>query len=224
MKQVIDTRTLSEKVLGVPPSEEVLYHEHFQKAIWSLEDFCALMGGLSPQKYKEIIEKKFEYPATPSDFRCLEDAQKIQRKFIKHFGEIFLTDKIHIANGHCYMTPWKFVKWLAMNNIPIKDRFLDALPLYLVEIYLEFQLINFPLRARSSRSRVYHETLYLKNAREISQTSPRRLSRKEIYSHPRMQEVLRQIRNLGGHYNERTITDVWLAKLENCPRGRPKKC
>ncbi len=121
------------------------------------------------------------------------------------------------------MSHWRFIKWIAMNNIPIKVRFFDNLPLYLVEIYLEFQPDYASLRTKPRQSRAYREALYLKNAREIMNKSSCRLSREDTYSHPRMQNVLRQIRGFGGRYTKRTITGSWLSKLEELRRGRPKK-
>lgn len=130
---------------------------------------------------------------------------------------------MQLLNGGFYMSSWKFIKWVVTHEIPIKERFFDALPLYLMEIYFEFSSVNSTLRTKPTHSRAYHEAFYLKNAQQVVNTSLRRLTRKEIYSHPRMQNVLREIRNLGGNYAKRTITNAWLSKLEECKRGRPKK-
>jgi hypothetical protein len=57
---VIDTRSFAEKILGVPPCEDILYQSYFQREFWSLKEFCILIGGLSPPKYKNILEHKDE--------------------------------------------------------------------------------------------------------------------------------------------------------------------
>lgn len=222
MSKPIDNRSFTEKILGIPPSEEVLYQSHFKSDLWSLEEFCALMGGLSPERHKAISEHKAEN-ITQVDIKRLADAHKIFKQFLRHFEEVYTTEKMHEVNGDFYMTPWKFIKWIAMHEIPIKERFFDSLPLYLMEIFFEFGSTNTSLRTQPQWSRAYHEAYYLKNAQLVIHASSQRLSRNAIYSHPRMQDVLRQVRQLGGHYTKRTITDIWLAKLEECKRGRPKK-
>jgi hypothetical protein len=47
--------SFSERLFGVP-SEESLYEAHFNRDFWSLEQFSALMGGISPERYKKILE------------------------------------------------------------------------------------------------------------------------------------------------------------------------
>lgn len=81
MNEVIDTRTFAEKVLGVPLPEEILYQSHFKQEFWSLEEFCALMGGLSPERFKAISECKAEN-ITKLDIKQFSDAHKVLKHFL----------------------------------------------------------------------------------------------------------------------------------------------
>jgi hypothetical protein len=205
------------------PSEETLYKSHFKRDFWSLEEFCALINGISPEKYKKILKNPKDENITELDLKCCLAASKLCNRFFQEYKQNQIVEKIQIIEGEIYMSHWKFIKWIASNDIPIKVRFFQELPLYLGELYLEFSPINSPFRTQSKQSRMYHEALYLKIARELIGKYPHRLSREQIYNHPRMQNVLRQIRDLGGNYKKRTITDSWLTKLEERKRGRPKK-
>jgi hypothetical protein len=205
------------------PSEETLYNRPFEKEIWSLDDFCALMGGLSPEKYKQIQENSNDVTLTHQNLKQALDANKICTRFFKQYDELRASDNIRMVDSEIYMSPWRFIKWVAANGIQIKHKFLNALPIYLVELYLEFMPTNSALRTKSKYSLAYHKALYLKNAQKLIASAPGRLTREFIYSDPGMQSVLRQIRQLGGNYTKRTIKDSWLAKLENLKKGRPKK-
>ena len=179
------------------PSEEPLDASYFNRDFWLLDEFCALMSGISPEKHKKIM-KNTEENLTELDIKCSSDAHRLYKRFLRYLDEIHIAEKTQIRDNDFCMSPWKFIKWTSKNGIQIKRRFLHALPLYLLEIYFEFLPDNSPLRTKPKSSRAYHETLYLKNARELINKTPHRLSRKQIYFHSRMQSVLRQIRALGG--------------------------
>ncbi len=223
MSSTNTTKSLAESLRDAMfPTEESLYKAHFSRNIWTIREFCALMGGISPERHHKILFDKSEI-GTELDFKRISSANKIWEKFLDCWEDIYLTEKISRVDGEFYMTPWKFIKWVSMNDIPMKVKFFEALPQYLMEIYLEFQPSNAPLRNKPKYSRDYHEALYLRNARELISKSPRRLTYQEIYSHPYMQSILRQIRSLGHNYKKRTITESWLPKLEERKKGRPKK-
>lgn len=217
----IDTRTFAEKILGVPPSEEIIYHSAMQQKLWTIDEFAALMGGLTPENYKagnkgtsnitdELFAKR-ETDATKIFSRFLEDMEKAEMS-----RDFILTDK------NMYMSSWRFIKWVAINDIPMKKRFFNALPFELKELYFEFQPISVALRTQSPHSRAYHEALYLEHAQKLLDKLPL-LTPKEIYKHPYMENIRQTIRNLGGTYTSRTIRELWLPKLIKNSRGRPKK-
>jgi hypothetical protein len=91
-----------------------------------------------------------------------------------------------------------------------------------MELFFEFMPTNLALRTASKHSRDYHEALYLQHAEklreEVSGISP-----SEIYRHPRMENIERYIRQLGGNYKKRTILESWLPKIIDSSIGRPKK-
>lgn len=213
--------SLVDKLLEDMFPSESLDASYFEKEFWSLDEFCALMSGISPERFIKIMDNEDENLVELDIKRCLE-ARNLHRRFLKQLDEIRITEKAQIRNNDFCMSPWKFIKWAAQNGIPIKNIFIHSLPLYLLEIYLEFAPDNSPLRTQSKYSRAYHKALYLKNAREIRKQFTYRPSREEIYSHPHMQNVLWQIRNLRGNYKKRTIIDSWFPKIEKLKRGRPR--
>jgi len=180
------------------PSEEPLDASYFNRDFWLLEEFCALMSGISPEKHKKIMENT-EETFTELDIKRSSDTHRLYKKFLQFLDEIRITEQAQIRNNDFCMSPWKFIKWASRNDIPINGRFLHSLPFYLLELYLEFTPDNSPLRTKPKSSRAYHVTLYLKNARELMNKSPHRLTREQIYLHSRMQNVLRQIRAHGGN-------------------------
>ncbi len=203
------------------PTEEDRYKGYFKEDWWSLEEFACLMAGTIPEVYQGILAKNEKYMNLKNIKRALE-ANKIFRRFLSEIEEIRVTDEIRHDQNYA-MSSWRFMKWAAIKDLPIKRRFLDALPFPLLEIFLEFLSENSPLHTKPKSSQAYHRALYLKAAKNLVGKFEYRLSRDEIYDHPRMQSALRQIRALGGHYKKRTITDAWLAQLEERKKGRPKK-
>ncbi len=204
------------------PSEEAVYQSAFKTEMWLLREFCALMGGLSPERYKQIREE-VEGNFSKVDLRQFLYANKICSQFVRQFQEVYLTEKISVVDGEFCMSAWKFIKWIAMNNIPMKEQFFKALPLYLMELYFEFRPESTILRTASKRSLTYHRALYQRNAQRLIKNSTRRLSRKEIYEHPEMQSTLQYLRKLECKCKPRTIQNFWLGKLEDLKPGRPPK-
>ena len=203
------------------PTEDDRYKAYFKEELWSLEEFACLMAGTIPEVYQGILAKNEIYMNLKNIKRALE-ANKIIRRFLSEIEEIRVTERIRDDQNYA-MSAWRFMKWVAVKDLPIKQRFLDALPLTLFEIFLEFSPESSPLHTKPKSSQSYHRALYLKAAQSLIRKFEYRLSRDEIYEHPRMQSALRQIRALGGHYKKRTITEAWLAQLEDRKRGRPKK-
>jgi hypothetical protein len=91
-----------------------------------------------------------------------------------------------------------------------------------MELYFEFEPTRTALRVASKRSRAYHMAYYLKHAEELLKEQPD-LTPIQIYRHPRMENVERHIRELGGRYKKRTIVESWLPKVIDLKRGRPPK-
>jgi hypothetical protein len=54
-----------------------------------------------------------------------------------------------------YFSPWRYIKWIAENDVKMHKRFFNVLPLSLMELYFEFQPINTALRTASKHSRNY---------------------------------------------------------------------
>lgn len=197
------------------------YKSAIERALWSLDEASALIAGLVPENYKngskgymnisdEEFMKRNNYASTIFS-QMLDDIDEkgTLAKFIPHDNRIFLS-------------PWKYVKWIAENNIEINKRFFTALPLSLMELYYEFQPINTALRTASKHSRDYHQALYLQHAKKLMEELPE-INISEIYRHSHMKNIERYIRELGGKYKQRTLLESWLPKIKKSVIGRPKK-
>jgi hypothetical protein len=77
MNSAETSNKLSEILLG-KPSEEVLYGSHFKKEIWSLEQFAALVAGISPERMKSILTQR-ETAFTEIDLQRISNAIKIKK-------------------------------------------------------------------------------------------------------------------------------------------------
>jgi hypothetical protein len=88
----IDRRSLAEQLLS-PPCEETLYQSHFKCDFSSLEEFCALMSGISPERFEEIIKNEKEDFTKLDIKRCL-DAHKLYKRFLRHLDEDGIFEKI----------------------------------------------------------------------------------------------------------------------------------
>lgn len=205
----------------LPPLEEEIYLAAIRQALWSIDQFAALMGGLTPENYKNGTKGSTQI--TDDQFIKREAyATKVFSQFLDYMEETSAVRDFVISDEHMFMSSWKFIKWIAENNIPMKKRFYTTLPLALKELYIEFQPISTALRTQPHYSRAYHEALYLQHAEELLEEFPS-LTPKEIYQNPRMENVLRSLRSKNGHYKKRTILESWLPKLMKRERGRPKK-
>ncbi len=203
------------------PTEDDRYKAYFKEEWWSLEEFTCLMAGTIPEVSQGVFAKDEKY-LNPKNLERALQANKIYIKFLDDL--IDGREGEHLVDKEKYtMSAWRYMKWAAMKGLPMKQRFVDALPLTLLEIYLEFTAENSPLHTKPKSSLAYHKALYLKAARRLMNKYEYRLSRDEIYDDPYMQNVLRQIRAYGGHYIKRTIKNSWLATLEKRKKGRPKK-
>jgi hypothetical protein len=123
------------------------------------------------------------------------------------------------------MTPWKFIKWIAATKLPLRVGFIRRLPLYLLENY-DFHTSSNHLRKKSKFSREYHRALYLRYAKKLQQSAFTRMTYKEIYKHPYMLNLLRSFKHHDGtaaKYTKRTVIELWLPRLEERQRGRPRK-
>lgn len=205
----------------LPPSEEQIYQAAMQQKLWTIDEFAALMGGLTPENYK--VGSKGIAKMTDEVFAKREAAAtKIFSQFLDDMEKTTIARDFILADKSMYMSAWKYIKWVAINNIPMKKRFFNALPFELMELYFEFQPTSIALRTQSHYSRAYHEALYLEHAEKLIKQFPL-LTPKDIFKHPHMENIRRMIRDLGGRYTQRTLRESWLPKLIKKTRGRPKK-
>lgn len=189
--------------------------------LWSVDEFAAILAGLTPEKFREITEKKDDYSSKEIN-RCLI-ACRVSGMYLKSLEKDML-EISKLCDSGWHMSPWKFIKWLAQSKAGAHTRFINALPRTLIELYLEFTPLNVDYRTQPKNSVRYHRALYIKHAQFVYDSSPKKLSPKEIYRHPHMQEILYTIRTSGGHPKERTITESWLKDIDDDrQRGRPPK-
>lgn len=206
-------------VLSQNMTEEELYKSYFNQNFWTLDQFSALISGLSPEKLDKLMKSKRKVPVKAKDkfFKALD----IQKKFLKNVQDKKITYFQYIEKD-IVMSSWKFIKWAAENNIPIIVKFFKCLPLYLMELLIEFQPMNTALRLMQVHRQEYHRALYLKHAEELTLNNP--MTNEQIFQHPKMQNVMRYIRDIGKNYRKSTVIKSWLPKLfPNRAKGRPKK-
>jgi hypothetical protein len=216
-----------QEALEAGMTDEQFFAQLFNKKIWTMHEFACLMAGITPQEYQKLLELDSSQ-ITQEQIKRVNRVHKTNRRLItytKRAQKVPLDEWIFIERNPC-MSPWKFIKWIAMNGLPITKGFAMRLPLNLLEIYLYFLPNNNPLRTRPRDCREVHRALYLEYAKELQKEYSRRLTYEEIYANPRMLHLLRSFKKRDGspaNYKKRTVTDSWLPTLEKRPRGRPKK-
>ena len=207
------------KILTNNYSEDELYKNYFSKDFWTIKQFSALAVNISPEKHKKLIESKKKLSAC--DVSKILKALELENKLLDQI----VTQKIknfHSSGKDIIIPTWYFIKWVAENKIPITYNFFKSLPFDLMQLYIEFQPINIMLRTKPNFSRDYHEAYYLKHAKELTYNNP--MTNEQIFQNPKMQNVMRYIRDLGGSYKKSTIIKSWLPKLDpKRQKGRPKK-
>jgi len=205
-------------------SEEGIYQSYFKMEFWSLEEFAALAAGITPELFLSTEHTK-ELVLTKNQKKQVQLAFEIVHSFLRYFKE-HPEESVMFIKGSPYMTPWRFIKWMSMNQIAARGRFFLSLPMSLLEVCQEFQPLDTAIRTTSKFCTRHHKALYLKRARQLISSSPRRLSRDEIYHDPSMMSLLRSFKKDSGkfaNYKKRTVTDSWLKEIDPCVRGRPKK-
>lgn len=208
-----------------PPS----YKSYFKKDTWTIDEFAALMVGLTPHRFKEICEKAEVDDPTLISRKELNQSLKANRLVSALFKDGSKVHSVKLqyseSRGAFFMSCWRYIKWSAVNSIPMLVKFVEELPLILLELYCEFDPDEQTLRTQPKFHQRYHRTLYLKHALELISRSQKPLSRKEIYSHSHMQNIMDSFIDRQGKrvsYGYRTITESWLPKIDKKKRGRPK--
>jgi hypothetical protein len=207
------------------PDFEKEYYDHMIKELWSTDEFSALTQRLSPRYYKEIVDENFDLEQLSNNKRKQAlTAMQLNNKLLLDIRNEKI-ENVHYIEKETLVSAWKCIKWLAENQIPIKKMFFKALPLSLMELYLEFQPMNAALRNKNIFSRDFHEAYYLKNAKKLIKINCNPMTLTEIYNHPYMKNnIQRQIRKLKGNYKKSTIIKSWLPKLfPKRKKGCPKK-
>jgi len=213
------------KILNSSKSKKEVYLSYFQKEVWTISEFTSLVAGLSPEEFYEIHDDKNEI-VYKKQFEKYCYANKIFKQFIKGLNKDITSEKIHSNGNELFLTLYQYVKWLAENQIPMKKIFAKALPLYLHEVFLEFQPLEKTIKTKPQWERDFHEAIYLKNAEQLMNKSKKKLTRKDIYDHPQMKWIKMTFKNKKGtqkKYSKRTIIDSWLPKIDPKKRGRPRK-
>jgi hypothetical protein len=194
-------------------SEDELYSNFMKNDIWSIEEFACLMTGVAPQIFKKICAKDESLTSEEENTKAsnvIKMQQKLIRRAKKNPQEEFP------LIGAPFMSPWKFIKWLAATKLRVRVGFIRKLPLYLLENYA-FHARSNHLGKKSKFSREYHRALYLRYAKHLLQHAPTRMTYKEIYEHPFMLNLLRSFKHHDGtaaNYRKSTIIKSWLPRLE----------
>lgn len=204
-----------------PLPEDHFYKEALMQSMWSIDQFAALMAGLTPENY-ERGEKGNTLISEKVYAKREAYATKVFRQFLDQFKSSKAPRGWVTSDNRIWMSSWRYIKWVVENDIPMNQRFFNELPLSLMELYFEFQPTHIALRVASKHSRAYHMAYYLKHAEKLLKEQPD-LTPIQIYRDPRMEHIERYIRELGGRCKKRTITESWLPKLIDLKRGRPRK-
>jgi hypothetical protein len=215
-----DEQVLNDFARALIPSEENSFKSNMQKEFWNPSEFSALAAGLDPKTYKagraiELSDNEFVKRAKKANWihrKLIDDIEKELWRW-----QQFLV----ISGGHMYASRWMYLKWAAETGIILSDLFFNALPPSLMQLYFEFGSINTALRTENMSSQRYHKAYYLKQA-ECLIKQEGKIPPTKIYEHSYMQNVQRYIRELGGNYSKRTITENWLTEICDCTIGRPK--
>ena len=204
-----------------PLTEDHFYKESLMQSMWSIDQFAALIAGLTLENYK-----RGERGDTQISEKVYAKREAYATKVFRQFLDLFKSGKAPrgwaAGDNRIWMSSWRYIKWIVENDIPMNQRFFNELPLSLMELYFEFEPTNTALRVASKYSRIYHMAYYLKHAEALLKEQPD-LTPTQIYRNTRMEHVERHIRDLGGCYKKRTIIESWLPKIIDLKRGRPPK-
>lgn len=220
--------SLLDKFFGNDNSEEQAYKAYFKKAGWTIAEFSALIVGLTPDEYQTINDPN-NSSVTKKQFEQYKQSNKIFSSFIKDnlkSPDTIDLNGIHSIEEGLYLSPWRYIKWIAEKQIPFKRKFMSALPLHLLELIQEFSPHNHGLKTIPQWKREHHKLLYQAHALKLIESSKQRLSRDEIFRHPQMEYIARTFigkDNKQIRYKKRTITESWLAEIDPQKRGRPRK-
>lgn len=212
------------EILNSLKTEDEIYLSYFKEELWTIKEFAALMAGITPLKFDLLHDPK-NLKMTYQDFDQYKRANKIFGRFVKDLKKIS-QEKTYFKEEGMSLTPWRYLKWVAMNQIPIVKRFRQALPLHLIEVFSEFRPIEQQLKISPRYHREHHKALYQKSALSVLKKSHKKMTRQEIYNDPHMEYVRRTFKDSNGKqvsYKKRTLVEVWLAEIDPKKRGRPQK-
>lgn len=215
--------TLTEILFPNPEeAEKQEYKKYFTRPLWSVEEFGALMFGMTHQEFKKLEKSESEL-RNPKIFKKVLGASKLMTKFCKSLIKDKNIEGCCFFENSAYFSPWRFIQWVALNSISIRKRFAKELPLQLLEIYLFFQPGNIKTLAQGKNLRNFHHLLYINHAKEILEKHPN-ITREELYQRCIPVEI--QFKNAHGErfkYKKRTLKYDWLKVVHKLPQGRPKK-
>jgi len=219
-----NSSTFLSRLLTSTKTNDEIYDSYFKEDLWTVNEFVALMVEITPAQYEELNDPENDN-VNYKDFAKYKLANQLLGRFVKDFKKNYHKE-FRLIREKLLMTPRKFLKWVAMNQIAIKKRFLDALSISQLEVLLENQPLDIAIKTKPSWYSGYHKAIFQKNALGIIEKSKRKMTRDEIYHHPVLDNLRRTFKNKKGEqirYKKRTITDVWLAEIDPRDRGRPPK-
>lgn len=211
------------KILDSFMSPQDIFERYCKKEFWTATEFACLMAGILPDRYEEIMDETGPNDISMKEFSKVKEANIFQEMLLLDLKGRKFKD-FHFTNDNKMLSlSWKYIQWIAANEIPMKKHFYSSLPLVLKSLYFEFHPMNNILRKSQPHKREYHEALFLTFAQELMEKKGRKMSPSEIYNHPSTKIVIANIRKLGGKYKKRTYLEGWLPKLVKNKKGRPKK-
>ncbi|NGX34812.1 MAG: hypothetical protein K1060chlam1_01169 [Candidatus Anoxychlamydiales bacterium] len=202
------------------PDFEKEYNDHIIKELWSTDEFSALTQRLLPKRYKEIVDENFDLKQLSSNERKQAlAAMKLNNKLLLDI-ENKKIENVYFIEKETLISAGKCIKWLVETQTPIKKMFFKALPLSLMELYIEFQPINNTLRNGEKKNPEYHRAYYIRAVEKLIKQERRPMKPKEIYNH--LKGVQHYLRELGCRAKKRTVIELWIPKAENYKKNTRK--
>jgi hypothetical protein len=207
------------------PKEEDKYKNCFSKDFWSLDEFGALMVGLSPQRYYKVLS----FNGIPkdqdlhADFSRALDASWFKGKFLDYTIKESETKNSRQSKYGIVYPSCKYIQWIALKNIQMRKRFCGHLSVTQWGIFNLLQKDNLKKIAPTLTLTDKHRIQYQEKAQYIVASHPG-ISRDDLYNW--LKPLAASFKDESGKrkkYEDRTLRNTWLAPVDIRPKGWPNK-
>lgn len=107
-----------------PLTEDHFYKESLMQSMWSIDQFAALIAGLTLENYKRGERGNTQISKNVYSKREAY-ATKVFGQFLDQFRS-GTAPRGWIANDNrIWMSSWRYIKWVVENDIPMNQRFFN---------------------------------------------------------------------------------------------------